>query len=217
MEGPSFEGGPLHSRLLRPGRAVQPLQSGSITVSPVWLPYGLSLATVLIFGPRFWPAVALAVMAGALSIGLPVPTAIGLGFAKAAEVLLAVYLMRGPGRFTGTLDSVRNVLALVIGGAVLASIPGAFLAVTCLSVSGLAPWSRFAELASTWWLGDAMGVLIVAPVVLAFVTPRRWSFDKNAVTTLVIIASTLFVACELAFGRLLPPASPCRSPTFPSL
>ena len=188
-------------------RVVQPLQIGSITVSPVWLPYGLSLAAVLIFGPRFWPAVALAVIPGALSNGLPVPTMIALGFVKAAEVLLAVYLMRGPGRFTGALDSVRNVLALVIGGAVLASIPGALLAVTCLSVSGLAPWSRFAELASTWWLGDAMGVLIVVPVVLVFVTPRRWSFDRNAITSLIIIASTLFVAGELAFGRLFPPAS----------
>ena len=188
-------------------RVVQPLQIDGITVSPVWLPHGLCLAAVLTFGPRFWPAVALAVMAGGLSIGLPAPTSVALGFAKAAEVLLAAYLMRGPGRFTGTLDSVRNVLALVIGGAVLASIPGALLAVTSLTLSGLTPWSGFAELASTWWLGDAMGVLIVVPVILAFVTPRRWSFNRDAVTSLVIVGSALFVACELAFGRLLPSAS----------
>lgn len=171
-----------------------PLRVDAIAASPVWLPHGLSLAAILIFGARFWPAVALAVIARSLTGDLPLLTTLGLGLTKAGEVLLAVYLMRGPGRFTGTLDTVRSVMALVIGGAAVASIAGAFFAVTCLWMSGLAPESRFGELMSRWWLGDAMGVLIVVPLVLAFATPRRWSFDRETVTTLVIIGAGMLVA-----------------------
>lgn len=183
-----------------------PLRVDSVDASPVWLPHGLSLAMILVFGPRFWPAIVLAAALRTLWGGLPLPVAIGVGSIKAFEVLLARYLMQGPGRFSGTLDSVRNVMALALGGAVVASIPGALLSVGYLAVSGLAPWSRFAELAIAWWFGDAMGVLIVVPVALAFVTERRWSFDRSALTSFAIIGSALLVASELAFGGLVPPA-----------
>jgi PAS domain S-box-containing protein len=183
-----------------------PLRNDSIEASPVWLPHGLSLAMILVLGPRFWPAIVIAVGLRTLSGGLPATMAIALGLTKTAEVLFARYLMRGPGRFSGALDSVRSVMALVLGGAVVASIPGALLSVTWLSWSGLAPWSRFTELTIAWWLGDALGVLIVVPVALAFVTERRWSFDRSALTSFAIIGAALFIASELAFGRLVPPA-----------
>lgn len=186
-------------------RIGSPLRVDAVTVSPVWLPHGLSLAAVLIFGVRFWPFVAIAVTAHSLSRGAPLSAAVGLAAAKVIEVLIARYLMCGPCQFTGALDNLRSVLALVFGGVVLASIPGAILSVTWTLALGLAPWSRFVELAGMWWLGDAMGALILAPIILTFVTERRWTFDRSTVTTLVLLGAGLLVASEIAFGNFLGP------------
>ncbi len=181
-----------------------PMRLDAINASPIWLPTGLCLAAIFLFGWRFWPVVALAVAARTLVGDLPVTIAICLGLAKAAEVLVASYLMKGPGKFKGELDSVRAVLSLVLGAALAGSIVGALTSTTALCSLGLAPWSRFVELASTWWLGDAMGILIAVPAILFVSHQKRWSLDRRAALSAVTIALLLLATGEIAFGSLFP-------------
>ena len=53
-----------------------PLRIDAIDASPVWLPHGLSLAAILVLGPRFWPAITLAVIVRTLFGGLPLSAAL---------------------------------------------------------------------------------------------------------------------------------------------
>ena len=115
---------------------------------------------------------ALAVTARTVASDLPLAVGVSFGLAKVAEVLIASYLMKGPGKFKGELDSVRAVLSLVLGAAVAGSIVGALTSTIALCSLGLAPWSRFFELSSIWWLGDAMGILIAVPAIL-FVSRQK--------------------------------------------
>ena len=195
-----------------------PMRMDAINASPIWLPTGLCLAAILLFGWRFWPVVALAVTARTLVSDLPLTAAIGLGLAKAAEVLVGSYLMKGPGGFKGDLDSVRAVLSLVLGASVAGSIVGALTSTATLCGLGLAPWSRFFELSSTWWLGDAMGVLIAVPAILLLSRQKRWWLDRSAAFSAITIALLLLAAGEMAFGSLFPtPGLPIAYLSFPCI
>src|SRR5206468_2807072 len=46
------------------------------------------------------------------------------------------------------------------------------IGVTTLSLTGYARWADFGPIWLTWWLGDAAGDLVVAPVVLLICRPR---------------------------------------------
>ncbi|TDI47197.1 MAG: PAS domain S-box protein [Acidobacteria bacterium] len=195
-----------------------PMRMDAINASPIWLPTGLCLAAILLFGWRFWPVVALAVTARTVAADLSLTVGISLGLAKAAEVLVASYLMKGPGQFKGELDSVRAVLSLVLGAAMAGSIVGALTSTTALCSLGLAPWSRFLELSSTWWLGDAMGILIAVPAILFVSRQKRWSLDRSAMFSAVTIALLLLATGEIAFGSLFPaPGLPLAYLSFPCI
>ena len=195
-----------------------PMRMGAINASPIFLPTGLSLAAILLFGWRFWPAVALAVTARTVASDLPLAVGVSFGLAKVAEVLIASYLMKGPGKFKGELDSVRAVLSLVLGAAVAGSIVGALTSTIALCSLGLAPWSRFFELSSIWWLGDAMGILIAVPAILFVSRQKRWSLDRSATFSAVTIALLLLATGEIAFGSLFPvPGLPLAYLFFPCI
>jgi PAS domain S-box-containing protein len=76
----------------------------------------------------------------------------------------------------------------------------ATIGVTTLCVATVQPWDRYAVLWSDWWLGDALGALVVAPALLTIIrTP--WTM-RDAVRAAVFVAGTIGIT-QLAFGRPL--------------
>ena len=53
---------------------------------------------------------------------------------------------------------------------VLSTVVSATLGVTSLTLSGFAQWNRYPAVWLTWWLGDAVGELIVAPLLVIWLT-----------------------------------------------
>jgi len=140
-------------------------------VTPIWPPSGIALVTFLILGWRASPAIALAAFAVNLPIGpSPVGAALIAGGNTAAP-LLASELLRRAG-FHPELDRMRDAVAIVVLGALLGMMLSATIGSAVLTLSGAVPLSHFWSTWAVWWAGDAMGVLLVAPLLLAFV-PRR--------------------------------------------
>ncbi len=140
-------------------------------ITPVWAPSGIALAALLILGVRFWPAVAVGAFVanatGEASLG--VAAAITVGNTLAAVV--GALLVRRIG-FTPALDRVRSVLALVVGGALLATTISATNGVSVLTIAD-ATEDSYGTAWVLWWFGDAIGVLIVAPVILVLYASRH--------------------------------------------
>jgi integral membrane sensor domain MASE1 len=135
-------------------------------VSAVWPPTGLAVWAILYFGWRGWPAIWLAAFIANVTTHVPWLAASGIATGNTLEALLAGWLLH---RFFGvdrTLDSLRQVTGFVIAAAVVSTIVSATIGVTTLCVAGLQPWARFGLLWSIWWLGDATGALLIAPVLL---------------------------------------------------
>ncbi|MGH9042118.1 MAG: MASE1 domain-containing protein, partial [Acidimicrobiia bacterium] len=160
--------------------------------SPVWPPAGVAVAGLLLFGRRSWPGVAL----GSFLIGLPqgVVTDLGTMVAQTLGPLVAATVLEAR-HFNRSLARVADVLhLLVVGGAsmlVSASVATGVLALA--DVIGPQEWVR-AWL--TWWLGDAMGVILVTPLVLVVTAPntirRRWRETAALLLTTAISTRLLF-------------------------
>jgi diguanylate cyclase (GGDEF)-like protein len=81
----------------------------------------------------------------------------------------------------------------------------ATLGVTSLALGGFADWQDYSSIWLTWWLGDAVGDILLAPLLLlCFVGPRpRW--DRSKLFEVVVLGLSLVLAGGLVFGGLLAP------------
>jgi PAS domain S-box-containing protein len=153
-----------------------PFTSGN--VSPVWPSAGIALAAMLVWGYGMWPAV----LAGAFLVNFlsPVPHAASLGIAvgNTASALVAARLVRKTPGFRAPLPRLRDVLALVLLGGLSTTI-AATVGVTTLNLTGVKPWTGFTSAWLIWFLGDAMGVIVVAPLILSFPRLARLPFERR--------------------------------------
>ena len=138
-------------------------------VTPIWPPTGIAVVTFLLLGRRMWPAIALAAFAVNLPLG---PSPLGAAVIACGNTLAplgASELLRRTG-FRRQLDRMSDAMAIVLAALVGMTI-SASVGSSVLTLSGAVPMERFASTWAVWWAGDAMGVLLVAPMLLSLI-PR---------------------------------------------
>ena len=142
-------------------------------ITPVWAPTGIALAVLVLFGRRLWPAVALGAFVANAASGASLPEAAAISVGNTLEAVVGATLLGLVG-FRPALDRVRDVLALIGLAALAATTLSATNGVTTLWISGDVPGSSYGSDWLLWWIGDAMGALIVAPLLMVwFTTPPR--------------------------------------------
>ena len=171
-------------------------------VSALWLPGGLALGLLFLFGLRFWPGVAAGEFAVQLWLGVPALTAGVLAAGRTAGLVFAAYLTRllvsGASPFEDIADLYKFVAA-----AFLATPVGALIGAVGLSLSGGVAWSDFGPITWNWWLGDAVGILVGAPVLLVWAN-RPPRLEGRDLLEGVALALVTVLAGEVAFGDWLP-------------
>jgi signal transduction histidine kinase len=75
--------------------------------------------------------------------------------------------------------------------------------VTSLSLGGYARWSNYAWIWLNWWLGDATGDLIVAPLLVLWIRPRVAPVNYKPIAV-VWLALLMLLTGLVVFGGLLP-------------
>ncbi len=160
-------------------------------VSPVWPPTGIALAAVLLLGYRAWPGIALGAFVANYSTGLSLASASGIALGNTLEALTGAFLLR---RFVGLrspFDRAADVFKFVALACLLSTMVSATIGTTSLYLGSFIQGVSFPYLWWTWWLGDATGDLVVAPLILIWSAwPRpRWSSSRasDAVLLLVLI------------------------------
>jgi PAS domain S-box-containing protein len=144
-------------------------------ITPVWAPTGIALAALVLFGVRMWPAVALGAFVANATSGASLPEAAAIAVGNTLEAVVGALLLLHVG-FRPALDRVRDVLALIGLAALVSTTVSATNGVTTLWISGDVSGSDYGSEWLLWWIGDAMGALIVAPLLMVwFATPLRLS------------------------------------------
>jgi PAS domain S-box-containing protein len=142
----------------------------------IWPPNGVVLAVLMSTRKDSWVWWLLLAALGELVANYlwfhnSVPAALGYVVANAMEVVLAAYflelLFRGQNPNIGSL---RKVFAFLAIGVLAAPVVGATIGST---VSVLAGKDTFWTVWPLWWLGDATGVLIAAPLVFSAIQAAR--------------------------------------------
>jgi len=149
------------------------LASMAEQVTTVWPPAGIALAAVLIFGYRVWPGILAGALLANLTASETVPVAAVIAVGNTLEAVAGAWLLRRLVGFDRSLERIRDVLGLVVLAAVASTMISATIGVTTLCAAGLQPWSAFRALWLDWWLGDALGDLLVAPALLTWPGWRR--------------------------------------------
>ena len=165
--------------------------------SPVWPPTGIALAALLIFGLKYWPGIVFGVMLGYLTNNNALNVSIGLAIGNTLEALAGAYLIKRLFHFDNHLDRIQDVLSLAIFGA-LATTISAFIGVLTLLIVGADIRAVMWTIWFTWWIGDFMGALVVAPFLLVWYSnwPIRWKPRKvmeAGILILLLLAMTSYV------------------------
>ncbi len=135
-----------------------------------WPPAGLFLGALLLAPPRLRPWIAVAALppSFAANLGLGVPPLMSVGF-YASDVCAAAagaFVVRRLAGGRPSMTRLGQVLAFIGGAALVdATIAAATGAATLAAFDGGATFVRSAWL---WWQGDALGALVVGPLLLAW-------------------------------------------------
>jgi PAS domain S-box-containing protein len=162
----------------------------------LWPPTGIALAAVLLCGAWVWPAIALGSLLVSFSTGTPPVAATVIAVGNTLGALAGGWLLRRMG-FSNRLERVRDVLSLLAFGVMVAPLVSAVVGVAALNLAWRVPSAHVLRSAFSWWLGDAMGVLLVAPALLTgLARPFRPARRER-----ILEAATLGI-CLLAAGGL---------------
>jgi len=168
--------------------------------SPVWPPTGLAIAAVLYCGIRIWPGIFL----GALIINVYVSSApllsLSIALGNTLEALLAglVILHFASARpFAKTSETAVFLISLFF-----ATMLGASVGVGSLLVANVIPSESFGLLWQTWWVGDFVGGMVVAPFILTWLRRPAESFSIRQVVEASILILIILIVLSIAFGSL---------------
>src|SRR3989442_1356637 len=173
------------------------------SVTTVWPPAGIALAAFVLLGYRVWPAIlGAAFLANLTTTGALLPS-IGIAIGNTAEGLLGAYLVNRFARGGRVFDRVRDIMRFTVLAALVSTIVSATIGIVSLALGGLLSWHDAPRVWLTWWLGDAVGDIVIAPGLLwpvmiwvAFrFTPRE-------------AASAMLIASFIAILRTLHGAGP---------
>jgi len=171
-----------------------------LSITP-WNPgIGLSFVLLLMFGRRMIPFVVIApLLADILQRQSAVPWTFEIAssiFVGASYSLAALFLLRPSTRFDPALSSMRDLFLLML----VAAISAAWVAVGYVGLTifaGLLPMADFAAAALRNWIGDVIGIIVIAPFSLfALTRPRLLTMSMETVLQLAAIG----LALVLVFG-----------------
>lgn len=176
---------------------------GSV-VTPIWPPTGVAVAALLVFGLRCTLGIALGALFMIMSLTTPGITSLGVIAGNTAAPVTGYLLLRWNG-FRTEMARLRDGLLLVFLGAFAAMLISSLTGAGILLATGKLPAQDFPAVWLAWWVGDAMGVLLVTPLLLLIHrihTPLRWSRWKEALVLTVITAACVPLATHTSASLL---------------
>ncbi|WP_245459514.1 MULTISPECIES: PAS domain-containing protein [unclassified Rhizobium] len=183
----------------------------------IWPPSGLFIATLLLSSRSSWPWWILGgclaeLFSNFLWFHSPFPAAFLIYIGNALEAVVGAWLVSRILRQSIRLETLREVLAFVLLGAGIAPVVSATVGSATLAWFGILS-QTFEAAWPLWWIGDATGVLIVAPLALvvfqnwrgkAQLSAARW-IEACALGLILLGVAALSLSGYLPFAYIIMP------------
>ncbi|MCC5636144.1 MASE1 domain-containing protein [Nostoc sp. CHAB 5844] len=171
--------------------------------SAFWPSLGVFVAGMLLVGYRVWPILFVSDFIVSyiiffkhnLLISSIIP-AVNLITPFVATFLIDKFIKRR--HFLERSQDVFKFIFLTIPSPLISSI----LAALTLCISGIAPWSVFSNVCRTWLTSDSTGILVVTPLVLAWLqkSPSQRSFHRRQIIELGFLLLSMMAVVRIAFS-----------------
>lgn len=141
------------------------IEAGGLT--PLWPASGLALVLLLKRGLAWWPLIVVGELLTAWSLDQPLSMGLAGGAGQSLEAAVAVLLLHR----TAARDWFRNIPETVQFCVLVCCVPpllSASVGTLAQYAHGLLSIPTWKTGWVTWWLGDAMGLLIVAPFLMTW-------------------------------------------------
>ena len=168
-------------------------------VSIIWPSSGLALAVLLIGGKRYYPGVFLGALIANAMTGLALGVAAAIAIGNTLEALLGAWLLTRDGRFDASLRALSDYLRLIVLAGFVSCSVAALNGSTTLLVSGFINGSAYFQNLLHWWMGDALGVIMIAPLLLVWRRiPDGWLEPKRLIEAISLLFLT-FLTGQIIF------------------
>jgi integral membrane sensor domain MASE1 len=172
----------------------------------VWPASGVALAGTLQFGYRVWPGTVLGSFlinvwtsfdtTSVASIATSILLATSIGIGASLQAVAGAFLVR---RFVGyqtPLVAGLDVIKFLVLGGPVSCLVSCTIGVTSLVVAGLVEWGDYPFHWWTWWMGDTIGAITFAPLILIWMArSARVSLRRQiSVSVPLFLAFALVVA-----------------------
>ncbi len=175
-------------------------------LAPLWPATGVALALLLRQGLFCWPLIVIGEMLTAWSLGQPWSMGLAGGVGQSLEAIVAVLMVRRLG-IRGWFRSVPDTVNFCLLICLLPPLLGAGLGSLSQLAHGIVSPAEWHIGFFTWWLGDAMGLLIVTPFLMSW---WPWPFRRVApalewlaVTVLLFVTGLVLTTLAGERGNLL--------------
>ncbi len=170
-------------------------------VSAVWPPSGIALAALLVYGWKILPVLTFANFLVTLTTPTPFWISVGIAAGNTVEYALAYFLLHVlcHKKDHGQFNSLRTVLCL-LPCALFATAAAALLGALSLCYGAIAEWALYWDIVLTWWLGDAIGILLIAPSCMlgfSLLAYLRSLSQEKAIEFFALTATGLFASWVL--------------------
>jgi len=171
--------------------------------SAIWPSFGVFVAGMLLVGYRVWPILFLSdfivsyilFFKNNFLISTIIPT-VNLITPFVATFLIHKFIKRR--YFLERSQDIFKFIFLTIPSPLISSI----LAALTLCISGIAPWAVFGNICQTWLTSDSTGILVVTPLVLAWLqkSPSPTGLRRRQIIELAFVLISMMVVVRIAFS-----------------
>jgi len=172
------------------------------SVTVFWPPSGIALAVLLLYGYRLWPAVFFGSFCANWVSSLPVLSVFGMATGSTLEALLGAYLLNRHLHFSVSLREARDIFRLMWRGGIISTLLSAVIGVLCLVWAGAIAWGQYGETMLFWWMGDALGVVLFTPIVIAFLHHPHFDWTPAYRKQMLLMFGILLLMCLMIFTDL---------------
>jgi PAS domain S-box-containing protein len=176
--------------------------SGSVVL--VWPPAGIALAAILLFGYRFWPAVALGAVLFSFTNGMPLGFfTFGTAIGNTMGAIVCAYLLKRLISFNNAMETTRDVAGYVGLACFLGTTVNASFNVVSLAYGGAVKWDDLFTTTLGWWVPNALAGLVVAPFLITWTAPSSIRWNAKLILEAVLCAAGLIGGTMISFNSWL--------------
>ncbi len=169
-------------------------------VTLIWPPTGISLAALILLGFEYWPGVLVGAFLANITTMETFPIALGIAAGNTLEALVGAYFLTRF-NFDKSLTHVRDVLIFVFYAAFFSTLLSAFVGTSSLILGGIGSWKTFFPVFLNWWVGDAIGDMVIAPFILTWWHVPKFEFNiKRAVEGIILFSLLIFFGLFIFTG-----------------